>query len=338
MDFVYSYPVDPTTYETHGLAEGIPVRVHRETYREAEGSLQAQRDWSEHVRPMPRYHGGLGDKFNLMSVSIPECLPERLEIISYANEFAFLYDDAMEELLDDQEGRPENQRNDSLIAMFREGVMNAETEGQCRPEKLLQAKILKEMMAIDKPRAVTAMKAWASFVQLASQTRAQTIFSSLNEYIPARVVDVGELIWFGTVTFAMALTIAPEEYQLCMKLARPCYVALALTNDLYSWTKERIAAEAAGQDCIFNAIWVIMRELSEIRQCNITGDDALEAEAIDICKAEIKKHVSEYRTIVEQAKNNTSFSRDLKAYLEAILYTISGNLVWSIYCPRYNSH
>lgn len=92
MDFLYSYEIDPATYVTHGLAEGIPVRVHREACREIEGSLRAQKDWSKHVKPMASYRGGLGDRFSLMSVSIPECLPERLEIISYANEFAFLYD------------------------------------------------------------------------------------------------------------------------------------------------------------------------------------------------------------------------------------------------------
>lgn len=92
MDFRCSDEVDPATYETHGLAEGIPLRVHREADRETAGSLRAQSDWSTHVRPLAAYRGGLGPRFNLMSVSIPECLPERLEIISYANEFAFLYD------------------------------------------------------------------------------------------------------------------------------------------------------------------------------------------------------------------------------------------------------
>jgi hypothetical protein len=38
------------------------------------------------------YQGGLGDPFSFIRVTIPECLPERLEIISYANEYAFLYD------------------------------------------------------------------------------------------------------------------------------------------------------------------------------------------------------------------------------------------------------
>lgn len=110
----------------------------------------------------------------------------------------------METLLDDNEGEQSNNnnnRNDSLIDMFRQGVLENETptasdkatSQKQRPEKRLQAKILTEMMAIDKPRAVTAMKAWASFVQLASKTRAQSSFPSLKEYIPARVVDVGEL-------------------------------------------------------------------------------------------------------------------------------------------------
>lgn len=136
----------------------------------------------------------------------------------------------------------------------------------------------------------------------------------------------------------MALTIPAEEYDLCMKLARPGYVALALTNDLYSWKKERMAAEAAGRggdSCIFNGIWVIMNSggLSELEDVA-----AREAKAIEICREEIRKYVAQYRSIVDDAKSKPDlYSPDLRAYLEAILYTISGNLVWSITCPRYNT-
>ena len=31
-------------------------------------------------------------QFNMTAVTIPECLPDRLEVIAYANEFAFLQD------------------------------------------------------------------------------------------------------------------------------------------------------------------------------------------------------------------------------------------------------
>lgn len=123
----------------------------------------------------------------------------------------------------------------------------------------------------------------------------------------------------------MALTIPEEELDLCMELARPGYAAISLTNDLYSWKKEREAAERDGLDYVFNAIWVIMRERS-----------ISEEEAIAVCADEIKRYIAEYCHIVEETKNNLGLSRDLRAYIEAVRQSHIGNLVWSIYCPRYH--
>lgn len=92
MDFVYSEEVSPLTYETHGLASGIPLRLHKDTVKELKGAMRAQADWNEHVSPVQDYLGGLGDTYSFIRATIPECRPERLEIISYANEFAFIYD------------------------------------------------------------------------------------------------------------------------------------------------------------------------------------------------------------------------------------------------------
>lgn len=92
MEPQYSRLVDPTEYETQGLCDGIPLRMHRQSQNEDIGATRCQRDWNRFVEPLEFYRGGLDSKWNFMSVSVPECLPERLEIISYANEFAFLYD------------------------------------------------------------------------------------------------------------------------------------------------------------------------------------------------------------------------------------------------------
>jgi hypothetical protein len=56
------------------------------------GTLEAQKDWENLVCPLQEHKGGLGPNYGFMTVSMPECLPERFEIVSYANEFAFLYD------------------------------------------------------------------------------------------------------------------------------------------------------------------------------------------------------------------------------------------------------
>lgn len=79
------------SYRDDGLTNGIQLRVHRDQYKEINGSLRAQQDWNRLVSPVTKHHGGLADRFNFVSIAITDCLPERLEIISYANEYAFLY-------------------------------------------------------------------------------------------------------------------------------------------------------------------------------------------------------------------------------------------------------
>lgn len=92
MDFKYSELLDRGTYRDEDLAHGIAMRVHKDPFKEIAGSIRAQKDWNHFVSPVKDYLGGLGPSFSFIRVTIPECLPERLEIISYANEYAFLYD------------------------------------------------------------------------------------------------------------------------------------------------------------------------------------------------------------------------------------------------------
>lgn len=97
MEFKYSREVDLSDYETDGLDEDIPLRIHKNQYLEERGALRAQKDWTQHVCNVDGYKGGLGDPFTFVSVTVPECHPDRLELISYANEFAFLYDGRLSE-------------------------------------------------------------------------------------------------------------------------------------------------------------------------------------------------------------------------------------------------
>jgi hypothetical protein len=92
MRYQYSEAVNNDQYEDDGLANGIQLRMHKDSHKEIASTLRLQRDWNQLVSPVREYHGGLGDRFSFISVTVPECLPERLEIVSYANEFAFLYD------------------------------------------------------------------------------------------------------------------------------------------------------------------------------------------------------------------------------------------------------
>lgn len=49
------------------------------------------------------------------------------------------------------------------------------------------------MMAIDPERAQTSMKAWARFIELSSARERYEPFSTLEEYLPYRIIDAGEM-------------------------------------------------------------------------------------------------------------------------------------------------
>jgi fusicocca-2,10(14)-diene synthase len=92
MDLRFSDIIDPSTYETDGLCDGIDLRRHKDPMGENIGAIRCQKDWSKLISAARNYKGTLGHPFSFIRVTVPECLPERLEIISYANEYAFLYD------------------------------------------------------------------------------------------------------------------------------------------------------------------------------------------------------------------------------------------------------
>jgi hypothetical protein len=92
MEYRYSNLLDPSQYDTDGLCDDLPVRKHVAKDLEEVGTFKAQEDWRDLVAPISNFKGGLARDHNVMSLTLPECLPDRFEIVSYATEFAFLHD------------------------------------------------------------------------------------------------------------------------------------------------------------------------------------------------------------------------------------------------------
>ncbi|KAH7048409.1 isoprenoid synthase domain-containing protein [Macrophomina phaseolina] len=324
MQLLYSKLVDPSEYDMDGISSPeLDLRISKYADFEEIGTIRAQEDWRKYVGPVePYYRGGLGPKYNFMAIAVPECLPERLEIISYANEFAFLYDDMVDNV-SKEEG---DKLNDQLMAAFQEAATTGKITQALTGKRYVQAQMLLEMMAIDKPRALVAMKAWAEFAELASGREHFTDFASLDQYIPYRILDVGEMFWFGMLTFGMGLTIKEEEIEECRLLSRDAYIIFGLQNDLYSWDKEVAAAEKIGQKHVVNAVYVIMKEHG------VGVDDAKQ-----ICRRVILEHEAKYIKTLREVEKRTDLSHDLKRFVEALQYSSTGNVLWSVLCPRYHA-
>lgn len=123
----------------------------------------------------------------------------------------------------------------------------------------------------------------------------------------------------------MAITIPPAALEKMEELMMPAWAAAALQNDIFSWEKERDAARRYGKREVVNAVFVLMGEHS-------IGEQEALAKLRDITKA----YVKEYVEIVEREIGNETLSTELRRYMQAILYSLSGNVVWALSCPRYN--
>lgn len=124
----------------------------------------------------------------------------------------------------------------------------------------------------------------------------------------------------------MAITIPNYEMEICEKLMMLAWAAAVLQNDIFSWPKECDAAKINSRKQIVNVVSVLMGEHS------IDGHQAMEKLRIIT-----KGYVSDYLAIVAQEIGSEELFTDLRVHLEAMLWCLSGNAVWSITCPRYNS-
>jgi hypothetical protein len=99
MECQYSSVLDPETYHdiTGGLCDRLPVRVHNDRQIEDLAIIRLHEDWKANVGPLGHFRGTLHPKHSFMSITVPECIPERLDVLSYANEFGFLHDDEFED-------------------------------------------------------------------------------------------------------------------------------------------------------------------------------------------------------------------------------------------------
>lgn len=61
-----------------------------------------------------------------------------------------------------------------------------------------------------------------------------------------------------------------------------------------------------------------------------------ELEAKSICRDRIKSYVAESVRLCEETQRNHELSEETRTYVEAAQLSVSGNLVWTLNCPRYH--
>ncbi|KAK3360921.1 geranylgeranyl pyrophosphate synthase [Lasiosphaeria ovina] len=323
MELAFSSVVDPSLYNPHGLCDGGEVRLHNSHELGDLGSILAQKDWSENVEPCQYYAGTMSARFNVVSVGFPGCLPDRLEIVSYAAEIGFLVDDLAE--YGDESKRTEVLGN--MIDTFRLEGQRASRSSRASGKKRLLAKLSHRMLSIDRERAKKALNMWAGYLEGGGGGGTNVQFDTFEDFVEFRVADVGRHFTTGLMYFGMGITIPEHEEAAQQQLSHPAWAAISLTNDIFSREKEqRFLAQSSNKKMnTANAVDVLARLRS-------VGVD----EAKEICRQEIIKYWNELQGNIEKAREAGCYSSDLLRFLESMKYLHTGGLVWSTSCPRYN--
>jgi hypothetical protein len=126
--------------------------------------------------------------------------------------------------------------------------------------------------------------------------------------------------------FGMGMTLAKEEDAELKDIVYPCYAALGLANDYFSFDREYSELQKSGAKSLTNAVWLYMQ-----------WHDVDVPTARSMVREATNKYEKQFQSMSEMFRStHTPLSDKLDRYLRALAYQISGNVVWSLNCPRYH--
>jgi hypothetical protein len=132
--------------------------------------------------------------------------------------------------------------------------------------------------------------------------------------------------------FGMGMTLTKEEDALLADIIQPCYASLALANDYFSFDREWAEAqskpdsEQGNTPKLINAVWLYMQwrgvDAAAAKRLVVEAANRYEARFLELCKRFRRDH--------------NPLDHKLNRYLRVLSYQVSGNVVWSLNCPRYH--
>ncbi|USP73611.1 fusicoccadiene synthase [Curvularia clavata] len=273
-------------YNTHGLCSNYTLRRHKYEAEANAGCREARSDWIKYIGPIEQFGGCNPINGNFSAVVLPLCRPERLRLIAYVLEYAFLYDNMIElEQPDTSDpGRHENQE--------------WKNTNPALGKTQIQAKMMTQLASADKACTERIKRVWQEMITTTLCDKDKQ-FTSLDEYVDFRIVDTGAPFVEAMLLFGMGIILSEEEDAELDPIRKPCYAALGLANDYFSFDRDNAAKEMTKQ-----------------------ATKRYEEEFLEKC--------TEYR------RAYAPLPEKLDRYLDALAYQVSGNVVWSLNCPRYH--
>lgn len=130
--------------------------------------------------------------------------------------------------------------------------------------------------------------------------------------------------------FGMGLLLTEEEWEMAAPITRPCFAALGLVNDYFSfdveWDEYQRERKTQSNTAMTSLVWLYMQ-----------WENLSKPQAKEKTKETVRKYEAEYYEKVDAfTSDQEKCSNNLARYLKAQAYQISGNVAWSLRCPRYH--
>ncbi|KAF3905314.1 Dimethylallyltranstransferase [Dactylellina cionopaga] len=321
IDFcAVSHVLDTSTLDSHGLAEGFVLRRHND-FDESDKALdQCRAEWASYVCPPGAWGNTCPTVGNLVALGISLSLPDRLCLSAYIWEYAFLYDDLME--ISEKSTLDEYTENLCL------NKIQNQTAESVSGAKQIQSKILLEMTKKDPLCTEVVINTWKEMVTIVMGIdRKNRVFDNFDDYIESRILDVGCVFSGALMLFSIGVVLTDDQHKLATDILRPCWAALALTNDYFSFDKEYEEFLQSDESMMVNCVWLYMQ-----------WDNLPVQEAKDKLRKQIVELERDFLAKREAfSKFCTQESSDLLHYIQVWYHSLAANAYWSRYCPRYNA-
>ncbi|KAK3331321.1 isoprenoid synthase domain-containing protein, partial [Apodospora peruviana] len=315
-DHITSEPIDLGRFDTQGFCRtGYPLRRHRFEALADAGCHEARQDWIRYIGPVDEFGGCNPVNGNFTALALPLVKPERLRSVAYVLEYAFLHDDVVEAV---------QAKAAAGSDVFELGDAEKRQQSIKSGRKQLQSKMILQLMRTDNVCTRRIMDKWTTMLST-TITHKSDRFSSLEEYLEFRITDTGAPFVESLMLWGMGMTLSKEEDEQLADVIRPCYASLALANDYFSFDREWEDAQSGGPEPM-NAVWMHM----QWHGIDTSTAKKLVREASNGYEADFIKRCDTFR------RTNSLASEKLDRYLRALSYEVSGNVVWSLNCPRYH--
>lgn len=158
-------------------------------------------------------------------------------------------------------------------------------------------------------------------------------FFNLEEYLTFRIVDTGAPFVEATMLFGMGLILPEHDKAKLDEVTRPCFASLALANDYFSFDRE-YAEFCCGQkrnkeeSRLINAVWLCMNWYG-------VAVEVAKGMVREACNGYEKEFLRRSEEFLRGWEGGRSEKDVWERYFRGLKHQVSGNVVWSLRCPRY---